>query len=688
MSEPENLIELIPVDERGRGRGGRHGGRGGRRGRGRGKGYEKEKFEEISTEENLGDSDNAEEKEESLDLITGENKGRKINKLLKKNSKENEEIIKAEMEQKKRFVKSYGKIELIKKSLKFSLQNWKFQMYNQLSTFINQMFSIFLPASEAKLVTAITSLKNYDELKSATRTYLILLTIKLIVSELMQFIAYKFIKSDALSYRNLVMENISEKDIEFFDIYKTGELKERISSSEECLNNNFLFRTITLFQHLGKFLFVTYYLFSFTRDLTIAYIITFVLKFAWDQFMNNYFEFRNFRKRMKNRDLYSNSLQEFLSNIRLIKSFATEELELKKLVDLKNKLNRPVFDVQGFFNQIGQFIHTISETVILFIVGKRVIMGEMTFGDYTLFQNYSRQMKNTFNQIKNSYEEYRKMFEGWTHFFEIYDYKPKIVSRKNIIPSKVEGEIEFKDVTFAYPLKPEVNVLRNLSTKIEKGKVVAIVGHSGSGKTTISNLIQRFYDPTGGSITLDGIDIRDLNLKWLRRAIGFVAQEPTLYSTTIEDNVTYGVTEYTIEDFQKVCELSNIDKFVNDKSLFPSGYKTLVGEKGARVSGGQKQRIAIARALMKNSKILVFDEATSALDAESENEVQTAIDNIVKEKGVTTIIIAHRLSTIKNADYILFMDKGQIIEQGTHKELTELNGEYKKLVQRQLETVD
>ena len=688
MTEPEKLIELIPVDESGRGRGGRRGGRGGRRGRGHGREFEKGKFGELSQEDTLGDSDNTEEKEESLDLITGENKGRKINRLLKKDSKENEEIIKAEAEQKKRFVRSYGKIELIKKSLKFSLQNWKFQMYNQLSTFINQMFSIFLPASEAKLVTAITSLKNYDELKSATKTYLILLTVKLIVSELMQFIAYKFVKSDALSYRNLVMENISEKDIEFFDVYKTGELKERITSSEECLNNNFLFRTITLFQHLGKFIFVTVYLFSFTRDLTIAYIITFILKFAWDQFMNNYFEFRNFKKRMKNRDLYSNALQEFLTNIRLIKSFATEEFELDKLVKLKNKLNRPVFDVQGFFSQIGQFIHTISETVILFIVGKRVIMGEMNFGDYTLFQNYSRQMKNTFNQIKNSYEEYRKMFEGWTHFFEIYDYKPKIISRKNIIPKNVEGEIEFKNVTFAYPLKPDVDVLKNLSTKIEKGKVVAIVGHSGSGKTTISNLIQRFYDPKEGSITLDGIDIRDLNLKWLRRKIGFVAQEPTLYSTTIEENVIYGVTEYTMEDFQKVCELSNVDKFVSDKSLFPSGYKTLVGEKGARVSGGQKQRIAIARALMKNSQILVFDEATSALDAESENEVQTAIDNIVKEKGVTTIIIAHRLSTIKNADYILFMDKGQIIEQGTHKELTELNGEYRKLVQRQLETVD
>ena len=682
MNEPEKLTELVSIDEKKKLRGGKRGT--GRKGRGKGRSYERESNEEETLEESLDNLEDSEEKEESLGLITDENKDKKINRLLKKNSKENEEIMKAEMEQKKRFVKSYGKIELIKKSLKFSCKNWKFQMYNQLSTFINQMFSIFLPASEAKLVTAITSLKDYNELKSSFIYYLILLTIKLISSELMQFIAYKFIKSDALSYRNLVMENISQKDIEFFDVYKTGELKERIAS----MNNNFLFRTITLFQHLGKFIFVTYYLFSFSKGLTIAYIITFVVKFIWDQLMNNYFEFRNFRKRMKNRDLYSNSLQEFLSNIRLIKSFATEELELKKLVELKNKLNRPVFDIQGFFNQIGIFIHTISETVILFIVGKRVIMGEMTFGDYTLFNNYSKQMKNTFNQLKNSYEEYRKMFEGWTHFFEIYDYKPKIISRKNIIPQKVEGEIEFKNVTFAYPLKPEVNVLRNLSTKIEKGKVVAIVGHSGSGKTTISNLIQRFYDPTGGYITLDGIDIRDLNIAWLRRVIGFVAQEPTLYSTTIEDNVTYGVTEYTMEDFQKVCQLSNIDKFVNDKSLFPSGYKTLVGEKGARVSGGQKQRIAIARALMKNSKILVFDEATSALDAESENEVQTAIDNIVKEKGVTTIIIAHRLSTIKNADYILFMDKGQIIEQGTHKELTELNGEYRKLVQRQLETVD
>jgi ABC-type multidrug transport system fused ATPase/permease subunit len=321
--EPDKTIELIPIEE---GHASRKGGRGGKKGRGRGKGHGRDGYGELAQEEAINDSENSETGEESADLITGQNKGKKIYRLLKKDSKENEEIIKAEMEQKKKFVKSYGKIELIKKSLKFSLQNWKYQMYNQLNTFIHQMFSIFLPATQAKLVTAITSLKNYDELKKATRNYLVLLTVKLVVSELMQYIAYKFVKKDAQSYRNLVMENIAEKDIEFFDVYKTGELKERITSSEECLNNNFLFRTITLFQHLGKFLFVTYFLFSFTKSLTIAYLVTFITKFGWDQLMNNYFEFRNFKKRMKNRDLYSNGLQEFLSNIRLIKSFATEDM--------------------------------------------------------------------------------------------------------------------------------------------------------------------------------------------------------------------------------------------------------------------------------------------------------------------------------------------------------------------------
>jgi ABC-type multidrug transport system fused ATPase/permease subunit len=233
-------------------------------------------------------------------------------------------------------------------------------------------------------------------------------------------------------------------------------------------------------------------------------------------------------------------------------------------------------------------------------------------------------------------------------------------------------------------LNSESFILKNLNFVINPGKIFAIVGYSGAGKTTITNLIQRFYDPNNGEIFLDNYNLKDINLNYLHQnIISIVQQEPLLNSGTIEDNILYGIEEYSQEDFERICQLSNLN-FINDETLFPKGFKTNVGERGAQISGGQKQRIAIARALMKESKILILDEATSALDAESENEVQKAIDNIVKNNNITIIIIAHRLSTIKNADCIMFLDKGNIIEFGTHQELIEKNGCYQKLMQKQI----
>lgn len=585
---------------------------------------------------------------------------------------------------KAKFIKSYSKAEIIKKSVAFSLKNWKFNVYNQVNNLINQFFSIYLPIYHAKIIDSITKQKDYNILYDSFKTYIFFLLIKLITSEGMQLFAYFFIRESAFSYRNIVIETIAEKDIEFFDLFKTGEIIERIKVCESCIENNFLFKSLHFLQTLLRFLYFAYYLSLYSKSLTISYVILFIVKFLWDYLLSKFTEYRNHRKRMQNVDLYSNYLNEFITNIRLIKSFSTETNEVKRLQGLKLKTVPPLMGVQNFLFKVSEFLHVTSETVILFIAGTKTISGEMTYGDLFVFQNYSHQLKGTFKNLQNSFDEYWRMFEGWTRFFEIYDYKPKVISRKNLIPEKVEGELDFENVSFAYPLKPEVMILKDLSFSIKPGKVIAIVGHSGSGKTTISNLIQRFYDPVEGSIKIDGTDIRDFNIPWLRKQIGFVAQEPALYSGTIEDNITYGVSEYTEGQFEQVCKLANISTFVNDKSLFPSGYKTLVGERGNKVSGGQKQRIAIARALMKDVKFLVFDEATSALDAESENEVQSAIDNIIKIKKITTVIIAHRLSTIKNADLILFLSKGKIIEQGTHNELIELNGEYKNLVQRQL----
>ena len=219
-----------------------------------------------------------------------------------------------------------------------------------------------------------------------------------------------------------------------------------------------------------------------------------------------------------------------------------------------------------------------------------------------------------------------------------------------------------------------------------------MVGYSGSGKTTISNLIQRYYDPIEGNILLDDINIKNYDLSWLHNNIGFVSQEPSLCNDTIEYNITYGLRgsqnekldEKLKAKLNEVCEIALVNQFVNDKKLFPDGLNTIVGERGSKVSGGQKQRIAIARAIMKDIKILVLDEATSALDAENENAVQKALESLVKKKKITAIIIAHRLSTVKNADKIIFLNKGKIIESGTHEELLNKNGEYKQLMSKQI----
>ncbi|KAL3656248.1 hypothetical protein V7S43_018929 [Phytophthora oleae] len=247
-------------------------------------------------------------------------------------------------------------------------------------------------------------------------------------------------------------------------------------------------------------------------------------------------------------------------------------------------------------------------------------------------------------------------------------------------PSRLEGKIEFKNVFFRYPTRPEVTVLRNYNLTIEAGQTVAFCGPSGGGKSTCVSLIERFYDPIEGQVLLDGVDTRDLNLNWLRSQIGLVGQEPTLFIGTIAENIAYGLTaKPSQEEIEEAAKMANAHGFI---TKFPDGYDTQVGMKGEQLSGGQKQRIAIARAILKNPNILLLDEATSALDSESEKVVQEALDKVVALKRRTTIIIAHRLSTIRKADKICVVSGGKIAEQGTHQELINQKGIYAKLVQQ------
>ncbi|KAB0399598.1 hypothetical protein E2I00_012698, partial [Balaenoptera physalus] len=326
---------------------------------------------------------------------------------------------------------------------------------------------------------------------------------------------------------------------------------------------------------------------------------------------------------------------------------------------------------------------------LAFWYGSRLVLddGEYTAG--TLVQIFLSVIVGALNlgNASSCLEAFAAGRAAATSIFETMDRKPLIdcMSENGYKLDRIKGEIEFHNVTFHYPSRPEVKILNNLSMVIKSGEMTAMVGSSGAGKSTALQLIQRFYDPSEGMVTLDGHDIRSLNIQWLRAQIGIVEQEPVLFSTTIAENIRYGREDATMEDIVRAAKEANAYSFIMD---LPQQFDTLVGEGGGQMSGGQKQRLAIARALVRNPKILLLDMATSALDNESEAMVQEALSKV--QHGHTIISIAHRLSTVRAADVIIGFERGTAVERGTHEELLERKGVYFTLMtlQRKDETED
>lgn len=308
----------------------------------------------------------------------------------------------------------------------------------------------------------------------------------------------------------------------------------------------------------------------------------------------------------------------------------------------------------------------------------------MTVGELSSFLMYAFWVGISIGGLSSFYSELMKGLGAGGRLWELIERKPQLPFNEGITLSKdtFRGALEFKDIEFAYPTRPETSIFKDFSLSIPAGSVMALVGSSGTGKSTIVSLLLRLYDPITGTITVDGFDIRQLNPLWFRTKIGTVSQEPILFSCSIAENIAYGAEDpstVTAEEIQKVAEIANAAHFIRD---FPKGFDTVVGEKGILLSGGQKQRIAIARALLKNPKILLLDEATSALDAENEYLVQEALDRLME--GRTVLIIAHRLSTIQNADFVAVLGQGKILECGKHEELlANPNGLFRKLMQKQ-----
>ena len=603
-------------------------------------------------------------------------------KLLKKLEK-NVMFSKNEKNLRDKYLKKYTKKEIFTRSIKLGKKNMFIKMIQYFLAIISEILKFKETNLNAEIIKKLTN-KNFDNFMNDIFIYFACIIIYIIIYEINYYLDLKL---KDVSEHNVLLENLLKKDMEFYDVFKTGELCDKCNYYGAFPYYDVIGSFLDLIKNIGTLFYSGYYLYNNFLLMGVISLIFFFLRLFINPYINNKVNLSEFEERL---NLKNDILNEIFSNIRLIKSFGTEEKELKKLYDVSIKIRNDSKTI-GFLKNMNSHLKTFNDMSVFYIMVKRCAIGEMEYSDLIIFNKYIYEFTSSLNYLLNIISSTLFGILEWRKFLEFYDIESKIFSKENAEIPKLdykeekEGlEIEFKNVDFSYPSKSDVQIFKNLSFKIPSGKVVAFVGYSGSGKTTITSLIQRFYDPNNGEIKINDINLKDLDLKWLRKNIGIVSQEPILNSCSIKDNIIYGVDSYSNELFKKVCEQSKVSDFVEDKNQFPLSYDTICGERGAVLSGGQKQRIAIARALIKNSKILIFDEATSALDAENECVVQNSINDIVKENKVTTIIIAHRLSTVKSADCIYVLDKGKICEFGTHDELIEKNGVYKQLIQNQI----
>jgi ATP-binding cassette subfamily B protein len=387
----------------------------------------------------------------------------------------------------------------------------------------------------------------------------------------------------------------------------------------------------------------------------------------------------------------SNRLQENVTGVQVVRAFAREDFEIQRFEAANKDVYRKwlhVIDEWAKIMPTTNWLITIGTILILYFGGQMVIDGTLTVGEVVAFNAYLLMMAEPAQALTGLVNAGGEAAAGAQRVFEVLDTEPGIRSKKEaLVLSTLKGEVEFRNVSLKY-LDENNHSLSDIDLKVERNKIIALIGPTGSGKTSLVNLIPRFYDVTNGAVLVDGHDVRDVELTSLRKQIGIVLQTSLLFSDTIRANIAYGRPDATEEEILAAAKAAQAHEFITG---FTNGYDTIVGERGVTLSGGQRQRVAIARALLMNPRILILDDSLSSVDTQTERLIQAALDVLME--GRTTFVIAHRLSTVRRANLILVMDKGHIVERGTHEELLRANGLYKEihdlqLVQREEDAMD
>lgn len=570
------------------------------------------------------------------------------------------------------------KNEMLKKFISYYKPHKKVFILDISASFLVSFIGIFYPIITRTMLNRLIPDRNYRMIAAAGIALLLLYLIRMGLRYFIQFYGHVMGVKMQASMRSDLFNHIEKLPYKFFDNHETGKIMSVLTNDLMDISElahhgpeNLIVSTISV---------ITAFVYLATINLWLTLIVFVCVPALVVVAAKLRMRMKNaFKKSRESIAEINASIEGSISGIRTTKAFTGAEIEKEKFEKGNKKFltaRTQAYKAMGIFHSFTSFITDVFNVIVLIAGGFFLYAGKINFGDYSAFIVSVGMFLTPVTTLINFMEQYQNGITGFERFLEIMKAEPEKDDIKAVDAGTLIGDIEFRNVTYSYEGSEEV--LKNVSFNIKKGQTYALVGSSGGGKTTICHLIPHFYDVVKGEILLDGKEIHSLTMESLRRNIGIVQQDVYLFNSSVADNILYGNPKAGREEVISAAKFANIHDYI---MKLPHGYDTVIGERGVKLSGGQKQRLSIARVFLKNPPIIILDEATSALDNATELLIQESLDKLCA--GRTTIVVAHRLSTVKNADEIAVIYAGEVVEQGTHKELMALDGEYSRLYKLQ-----
>jgi subfamily B ATP-binding cassette protein MsbA len=568
----------------------------------------------------------------------------------------------------------------LKRILQFAKPHWPALCGGFALFLLATTVGLVLPLGIKALLDTAIGEKNGALLNQLAVGLLGLFLLQFIFSFLGSYIMMLIGERIVIGLRSRLYEHLLHLDVKFFHNQRVGDLTSRIISDagsiRSMVTENLVTTVLTLLQLTGALVIMV----LMNWKLTLVVLIAAPAATAASQVFGPFLQ-RTSRKVQERAGGAVAVLQEVFNAVPMVKSFDREKFEVGRFNSSLAEVylaTRSAVRAQSLFRAVIGLVTSVATIAIFWAGGHSVLSGALTAGDLVAFLFYAQTISQGLSQLAQIYGSLYSVVGSSARVFELLDLKPEVQSAPGaLVPDAASGYVRFRNVSFHY--QSGQSVLSDVCFEVEPGKTIAIVGLSGAGKSSILKLIPRLYDPQGGAIELDGVDIRALDLSWLRQQIAIVSQDIMLFSSTVEDNICYGRLDATRAEILAAAVAANADEFIQK---LPDGYQTQIGERGVKLSGGQRQRLSLARALLKDAPILVLDEATSSIDSLSEKLILDALKKA--REGRTTLVVAHRLATVRDSDEILFIADGKIVQKGIHEDLIRIDGPYATLVESQL----